>query len=327
MLNEIVEYIRSNKNIIEKTEISPFVQSINGNSYKSPRIFSDIGQDSAAIKNNNDMLTLITTDRIKTSYIENFPLGAGFSSILVGVDDIYACGGKPLAVSIIISFKDQIIGQKMIDGICKGSKLFQVPIVRGHTNIKEFNELSSTVIGEIKRDEYISATNAQDKDEIILAVDFSGKVGRASKLHWDTVTYKSSEEVLNKRKAMNEIAKLKIVNSAKDISNGGIFGTILQLINYSKVGADINIEKIVIPPILMEKDYNLETFIQMYLTTSYILTAPKETSQDVVKIFNDHDMSAAVIGKIRNEPELNITDGKDSIKVIEFEITKVSSNR
>jgi len=318
MLNEIVEYIRSNKNIIEKTEISPFVQTINGNSYKSPRIFSDIGQDSAAIKNNNDMLTLITTDRIKTSYIENFPFGAGFSSILVGVDDIYACGGKPLAVSIIISFKDEILGQKMIDGICKGSKLFQVPIVRGHTNIKEYNELSSTVIGEIKRDEYISATNAQDKDEIILAVDFSGKVGRASKLHWDTVTFKSSEEVLNKRKSMNEIAKLKIVNSAKDISNGGIFGTILQLINYSKVGAEINIEKIVIPPILIEKTYNLETFIQMYLTTSYILTAPEETSQDVIKIFNNHGMSAAVIGRIRNESELNITDGKDSIKVIEF---------
>ncbi len=158
MLDKIAEYIRTNLNIIEKTEISPFVQTINENSYKSPRIFSDIGQDSAAVTNNNDMLTLITTDRIKTSYIENFPLGAGFSSILVGVDDIYACGGIPLAVSIIISFKDQILGHKMIEGICKGSKLFMVPIIRGHTNIKEFNELSSTVIGEIKRDEYISAT-------------------------------------------------------------------------------------------------------------------------------------------------------------------------
>jgi len=318
MLAKIAEYIKTNLNIIEKTEISPFVQSINENSYKSPRIFSDIGQDSAAVTNNNDMLTLITTDRIKTSYIENFPLGAGFSSILVGVDDIYACGGKPIAASIIISFKDQILGQKMIDGICKGSKLFKVPIVRGHTNIKEFNELSSTVIGEIKKDEYISATNARDKDVIILAVDFNGKVGRANKLHWDTVTYKSSEEVLNKRKVMNEIAKLKIVNSAKDISNGGIFGTILQLIKYSKVGADINIEKIVIPPALMEKAYNLETYIQMYLTTSYILTAPEKTSQDVVKIFNDHGMFAAVIGRIRNELELSITDGKDTIKVIEF---------
>jgi hypothetical protein len=318
MLDKIAGYIRTNLNIIEKTEINPFVQNINENSYKSPRIFSDIGQDSAAVTNNNDMLTLITTDRIKTSYIENFPLGAGFSSILVGVDDIYACGGKPLAVSIIISFKDQILGQKMIDGICKGSKLFQVPIVRGHTNLKEFNELSSTVIGEIKRDEYISATNAQDKDDIILAVDFSGKIGKASKLHWDTVTFKSSEDVLNKRKSMNEIAKLIIVNSAKDISNGGIFGTILQLINYSKVGADISVDKIEIPPLLKKSKYTLETYIQMYLTTSYILTAQQEYSEKIIKIFNNHGLTASVIGEIINKNVLKINDGKDEIEVLDL---------
>jgi len=318
MLDKIAEYIRSNRNIIEKTEINPFVQNINENSYKSPRIFSDIGQDSAAIKNNNDMLTLITTDRIKTSYIENFPLGAGFSSILVGVDDIYACGGKPLAVSIIISFRDQIIGHKMIDGICKGSKLFKIPIVRGHTNIKEFNELSSTVIGEIKKDEYISATNAQDKDKIILAVDFSGKVGRASKHHWDTVTYKSSEEVLNKRKSMNEIAKLKIVNSSKDISNGGIFGTIIQLINYSKVGATINVDKIEIPSPLIKSKYTLEKYIQMYLTTSYILTAQQEHCEEIIKIFHNHDLTATVIGEIITKKVLKINDEKDSIEVVDF---------
>jgi len=318
MLDKIAEYIRSNRNIIDKTEISPFVQNINENSYKSPRIFSDIGQDSAAIKNNNDMLTLITTDRIKTSYIENFPLGAGFSSILVGVDDIYACGGKPLAVSIIISFRDEMLGQKMIDGICKGSKLFKVPVVRGHTNIKEFNELSSTIVGEIKRDEYISATNAQDKDKIILAVDFSGKVGRASKLHWDTVTNKSSEEVLNKRKSMNEIAKLKIVNSSKDISEGGIFGTLSQLINYSEVGASININKIMVPPKLEDLGYDLEHYVKMYLTTSYILTAQQEHCEEIIKIFNNHGLTATVIGEIITKNVLNINDGKDSIEVVDL---------
>lgn len=318
MLKKISEYIRTNKNILEKSEISPFISSINKNSFKSPRIFSDIGQDSAAIKNDNDMLTLITTDRIKTSYIENFPLGAGFSSVLVGVDDIYACGGKPLAASIIISFKDEITGNKMIDGICKGSKLFKVPIVRGHTNIKEFNELSSTVIGEIKRDEYISATNAQDKDKIILVVDFNGKIGRASKLHWDTVTYKSSEEVLNKRKAMNEIAKKKIVNSSKDLSNAGIFGTIMQLVNYSKVGALVNVNKIKIPPALKQAGYMLETFIQMFLTTSYILTAQQEHCEEVIKIFKKRGLEATIIGEIITENVLKISDGKDSFDVLNF---------
>ncbi len=318
MLEKIAEYIRNNKNIIEKEGLNPIVNYVNAHSFKSARIFSDIGQDSAAIKNDSEMYTLVTTDRIKTSYIEKFPFGAGFSSILVGVDDIFACGGTPLAASIIISFKEQSIGQKMIEGVCNGSNKFKVPIVRGHTNTKDYYELSSTLIGEIKTSDYISANNAQENDDIILAVDFEGQLGRASNLHWDTVTHKSSEEVLNKRASMNVIARKHIVNSSKDVSNGGIFGTILQLIKYSKVGADINIEKIVIPPTLIEKDYNLEIYVQMYLTTSYILTAPEETSQDVIKIFNDYDMSAAVIGRIKKELELNINDGKDSIKVIEF---------
>ena len=318
MLEKIADYLRNNINIIEKEKLNPIVHFINRNSFKSSRIFSDIGQDSAAIKSNNEIYTLVTTDRIKTSYIENFPFGAGFSSILVGVDDIYACGGTPLAATIIISFKEQDIGQKMIEGVCNGSNKFKVPIIRGHTNTKEYYELSSTLIGEIKGGDYISATNAQENDNIILAVDLEGQIGRASNLHWDTVTHKSSEEVLNKRLAMNVIASKHIANSSKDVSNGGIFGTILQLIKYSNVGATINIEKILIPPTLIEKAYNLETYIQMYLTTSYILTAPEETCQDVLKIFNSHNMSAVVIGRIKKELELNINDGKDSIKVVEF---------
>jgi len=318
MLEKIANYIRNNKNIIEKEELNPIVTFVNRHSFKSARIFSDIGQDSAAIKNDSEMYTLVTTDRIKTSYIKKFPFGAGFSSILVGVDDIFACGGMPLAASIIISFKEESIGQKMIEGVCNGSNKFKVPIIRGHTNTKDYYELSSTLIGEINNSDYISANNAQENDNIILAVDFEGQIGRASKLHWDTVTHKSSEEVLNKRKSMNVVARKHIVNSSKDVSNGGIFGTILQLIKYSKVGADVNIAKIVIPPKLIEQDYNLETYVQMYLTTSYILTAPEETCQDVLKIFSDHNMSAIVIGKIRNESELSINDGKDSIKVLEF---------
>ncbi|MHA2287830.1 MAG: AIR synthase related protein [Promethearchaeota archaeon] len=318
MLEKIADYIRNNKNIIEKEELNPIVDFISTNCFKSPRIFSDLGQDSAAISNNNEMLTLVTTDRIKTSYIEKYPFGAGFSSILVGVDDIYACGGKPLAATIIISYKERNIGQEMIEGLCNGSNKFKVPIVRGHTNTKDYYELSSTIIGEIKKEDYIPADKAQENDKIILAVDFDGQLGKASSLHWDTVTQKSSEVVLNKRLAMNAIAKQHIVNSSKDISNGGIFGTILQLLKYSRVGADINVNKIVLPPKLIDMDYHLKTYVQMFLTTSYILTAPKEACSKVIEIFNEHNMSATIIGKIRHEQELNITDGNDSIKVIEF---------
>jgi len=322
MLEKIAESIRNNQNIIEKKDIDPVVQYIDKNSFKSNKIFSDIGEDSASIKNKEKYI-LITTDRIRTDFIENFPFGAGFSSILVGVDDIYCCGGRPIAASIIVSYKDEITGYKIIDGICDGSKKFQVPIIRGHTNPKsKCYELSSTIIGEIKKEDYISAKGAKPGDDVILVVDFDGKIGKASKLYWDTVTFKDSEEVIKKRKSMNFIAETHLINASKDISNGGIFGTILQLIRFSKlkVSANININKIEIPPKLLEKKYDLETFIKMYLTTSYILTAAPEKFQQIFDIFEKFKLKAVVIGKIiKEEPQLlKINNGKESEIVIKL---------
>jgi len=318
-LRRIAESIRNNPYILEKKEINPIVQFIDKNSFKSTKIFTDIGEDSASIEN-NEKLILVTTDRIRTSFIENFPFGAGFSSVLVSVDDIYACGGTPLAASIIISVKDPKICNEILRGICEGSNKFQVPIIRGHTNVRsECFELSSTMIGEINKNDYISAGGAQIDDNILLVVDFDGKIGKASKLYYDTTTFKSSEDVLEKRRAMNVIAKKHLLNASKDVSNGGIFGTLLQMIKYSEVGADINVNEIMIPPILAENDYDLEIYIKMYLTTSYIVTTPVCNSVKAIDLFREHKMNAQVIGKIIEQKNLlKVNDGKKSIDVIRF---------
>jgi len=318
-LKKIADSIKNNRNIVEKQEINPFIQFIDKNSFKSSKVFSDIGEDSAAISNEDNYI-LITTDRIKTSFIENFPYGAGFSAILVGVDDIFCCGGVPLAASLIISYKEEKIGQQIIEGVSEGSRKFKVPIVRGHTNPKgDHYELSSTMIGEIQKKHYISAKNAQINDYIILAVDFDGKIGKASRLYWDTVTFKSSEEILSKRKSMNTIAKLQLVNSSKDISNGGIFGTLLQIIRYSNVGANVNVNEIKIPPKLIDEDYDLEEYIKMYLTTSYLTTASPRNYKSVIEIFKEFGLTAKVIGKIIKEKNLlKINNGIESIDVIKY---------
>jgi uncharacterized protein len=304
MLEKIAESIRTNPNIIEKKEISPIVQYIDSNSFKSSRIYKDIGEDSASINENNKYI-LVTTDRIKTSFVENHPYGAGFSSILVSLDDIYACGGTPLAASLILSYIDEEKGKRIIEGVCDASQKFHVPVIRGHTNTNgKCYELSSTMVGEIDKKAYISAGNAQINDDIILAVDFEGKIGKASKYFYDTTTFKSSQEVLKKRQAMIRIAKKELANAAKDISNGGIFGTLLQLIKYSDVGANVNVKKIKIPDLLVEKNYSLLDYSKMYLTTSFILTANPKSSKKILDIFKSFNMHANIIGKIIDEKHL-----------------------
>ncbi|MFX0020843.1 MAG: AIR synthase related protein [Candidatus Hermodarchaeota archaeon] len=318
-LKKIAESIKNNQYIIEKKEINPIVQYIDNHSFKSSKIFTDIGEDAASIED-NDKLVLVTTDRIRTSFIENFPFGAGFSSILVSVDDIYACGGTPLAASIIISVKDPKLCNEILMGICEGSNKFQVPIIRGHTNVRsECFELSSTMIGGINKRDYISAGGAQINDDVLLVVDFDGKIGKASKLYYDTTTFKSSEEVLTKRRAMNILAKRHLANASKDVSNGGIFGTILQMIKYSEVGANITVNDIKIPQILIDSNYDLETYIKMYLTTSFIVSTPEYNSDKAIKVFKEQKMNAQVIGKIIEQKNLlKINDGKNSIDVIKF---------
>lgn len=319
MLKRLADSVRGNDNIKKKQKLNPIVQYIDSSCFKSSRIFTDLGEDSAAIRD-SDTYILITTDRIITSFIENYPFGAGFSSILVSVDDIYACGGNPLGASIILSFKKKEVGQKILEGICYGSNKFQVPIIRGHTNAYgKVYELSSTMIGEIKKEAYISAGNAKIGDFIILAVDFDGKIGEASKFFFDTTTFKSSEEVLKRRKAMNIIAEKQLAHASKDISNGGLFGSIFQLIKYSNVGADININKIKIPPVLIKQNYDLVTYSQMYLTSSFILTAKEHNCKNIVKIFKRHGLEAMVIGKIIKERNLlKLNDGTNSIEVMRF---------
>ena len=317
-LKTLANSIKNNKNILEKLEINPIVQYIDKKSFKSIKVFSDIGQDSAAISN-NDKFLLLTTDRIKPEFIENFPYGAGFSSILVSIDDVYACGGFPLAASIIISTKSMDHCKKLIKGICDASQKFNVPIIRGHTNINANSfELSSTIIGDIDKNNYISAINAQVGDKIILAVDFNGKVGRANKLYWDTVTFKESKIVLNVRKSMNLIAEKHLANSAKDISNGGIFGTLLQLIRYSGVGANINIDNLEIPPKLLEANYDLEIYSKMYLTSSFILSSKMNKCKEIIEIFKKHQLNATIVGEIIGDTVLKISDSQKSLDVIKF---------
>ena len=74
--------------------------------------------------------------------------------------------------------------------------------------------------------------------------------------------------------------------------------------------SDIN--KIKIPKPLLELNYDLERYVQMYLTTSYILTAPENNLDEIIKIFNNHGMTSTEIGSITQERnKLKIFDEKE----------------
>ena len=287
----------------------PIMDKIRKNSFKSDDIFSDMGEDAAGIisGNNGDELILLTTDAITEEFSKRSPWAAGFSSIMVCAEDILACGGTPIAASSIISSDKPKIREELLNGILEATHRFEIPLIRGHTSDKTSNVgVSATVVGKIKKEYYISAGGAKIDDDIVIIADFDGRVGKSSKYFWDTVTYKPKEELMKKRQLMPEIAQKQVVSSSKDVSNGGIFGTLILLLQYSKKGAVIDLESIKAPKGIITPEFGLSEFVKMYLTSAFLLTLPSSNYKDIKEIGEHYGFTVFKIGKITQNTQFQV---------------------
>lgn len=323
-LNDFIIDVRKFNNIDRKYLIFPLMEKIRKESFTTKNIFKGIGEDSAAIFLNSpddEMLVLLTTDAITEEFSNRAPWGAGFSAIMVGIDDIYACGGTALAASCIIASDDPEKREKLMTGILDASRKFKVPLVRGHTSDNTKNvEVSATIVGKILKKDYISAGGAQLGDKIIVVADFDGKVGAVNKYYWDTVTLKDSEEIMKKRSVMNKIASEHVAHASKDISNGGLFGTLLLMVQYSEKGAEIDIEKILIPEKLAQLGYSTVEFSKMYLTTAFLITAPQNNLTKIHDICEEFKMKCYEIGEIIAEKSIYLRSDDETAELFKVKV-------
>ncbi|MHA1674007.1 MAG: AIR synthase related protein [Promethearchaeota archaeon] len=311
MLTKISKKFHSSRNIQEKQALSPILTKIKNLGYNSTQIHTSIGEDAAAVLPWPDSpnFILITTDALLPAFIEKSPKGAGFSAIYVGIDDIMACGGTPLACSTTVAFNDSDFGDQIFQGILEGTRTFRVPLIRGHTttDAKEL-QLTSTMIGSCPRDQYISANGARCKDFVALVWDADGKPVKFNPMYWDTITMKTSESFFAKRGFFSALLPGKRLHACKDVSNGGIFGTLYQLLSYSRKGASIDLSAL---PELLERDsipYTIEDFLFLFLTSAFIIAGAPENIGEIRGEVEKAGMKFYLLGKINEDKNITIKD-------------------
>ncbi len=316
MLTKIYKKFHSSRNIQEKQALSPILTKIKNLGYESSQIHTSIGEDAAALLPWPDAsnFILITTDALLPAFIEKSPRGAGFSAIYVGIDDIMACGGTPLACSTTVAFKNSEIGDQIFQGILEGTRTFRVPLIRGHTttDAKEL-QLTSTMIGSCPRDQYISANGAQSNDFVALVWDAEGKPVKFNPMYWNTITMKSTEAFYAKRGFFSALLPRKLLHACKDVSNGGIFGTLYQLLSYSRKGASIDLSPI---PDRLERDkipYTIEDFLFLFLTSAFIITGAQEHLGEIRGEVEKSGMSFYLLGEINENKNITLKDQNEEI--------------
>ena len=313
-LEKIAKQIREFEGVTRKKPIADLINIFQTVRLEYSNSVVDFGDDAAVIDMGGDDYVLFAADGIWGRLVNASPWWAGYTSVLVNVNDIAAMGGKPVAMVNVLSSDNKKACKEILRGIRDGIAKFGVPMVGGHMHPDTpYTSLSVAIIGTVKKGCEIKSGTAKAGDIVIAAYDLDGKIGPNSPYSFDTTTEKEPEEVRGKYRVMQEIGEKKLVTAGKDISNPGLIGTLGMLLETSNKGARVDLGKISTPGKI-----DFTQWLKVHPATGFIVTALPENESEVIGLFEKAGYTTANIGVVDDTWKLDICFSDKCVTVFDF---------
>lgn len=304
MLNRLIEDIKDYEGLTRKKAVQHVTRLKESASLAG--IPTMLGDD-AAILPWEDYYLLFASDGIWWR-LGGDPFWAGYCSVLVNVNDIYAMGGVPVAMVNVLSLKEEE-AEELLEGIETACQKFAVPMVGGHVHPDAPTSVAVSILGKARK--VLTSFDARPGDTVILAIDLEGKQYKTY-LNWDSTSMKTTKDVLYRLEALPVIAEKGLATACKDVSNPGILGSLGMLLETSKVGALVDVESIPSP-------IDITTFVKMYPGYGFILTVNPIHVDEVTQIFRDRDISVSIMGEITTQRKLELRYKEEKGILFDFE--------
>ena len=274
-----------------------------------------VGDDCAAIPDGDGYL-LLAAEGMWHVLVEEDPWFAGWCAVMVNISDIAAMGGKAIAVVDTIWTEDDNKAIPLMEGMKAASQAYNIPIVGGHTNFHSaYNALSIAILGRAKR--LISSFAALPGDLLVVAIDRSGEMHPKFPF-WNAATKAKPAKLQSNLNVLPYLAEHNLCNAGKDISMGGIVGTLLMLIEASKCGAVLDLNSIVCP-----NNVSLETWLLCFPSYGFLLSVMPNHLNEVRQQFSDRNIDFAVVGEIKQGSELVLKSDRQAYLFWNFKTEKL----
>ena len=277
-----------------------------------------VGDDCAAIPDGDDYL-LLAAEGIWHVLVETDPWFAGWCAVMVNISDIAAMGGRAIAVVDTIWTEDDAKAKPLLEGMKAAAQAFKVPIVGGHTNFRSiYNAVSVAILGRATK--LLSSFAAKPGDLLVVAIDLQGEMHPKFPF-WNAATKAESTRLQNNLAILPYLAENDLCRAGKDISMGGIVGTLLMLIEASQCGAVLNFDSIVCP-----EGVELETWLLCFPSYGFLLSIQPDYLKIVSQQFSAQDISCNVVGKLVRGSQLTLESTKQSHLFWDYVIDKFIFN-
>ena len=317
-LDQIIDRIRNYEGLLRKQPVERVFDQLVLHGQPGLQL-PNFGDDAAVIPWKDGFL-LLAADGIMTKLLVNEPYAAGKASVMVTVNDIYSMGGRPLAMVNVLASGDEDHRAKVVEGIKKGCEKLKVPMVGGHLHPDvpgSSPSLSVAILGYAGM--LLRGHLAKAGDDIILAVDLKGDQGCHSVVSWDANSKKTPEELLQRLETLPLIAERGLAQAAKDVSNAGILGTVSIMIENSGQGAIIELTSIPKPA-----EIELSDWLICFQSFGFVLSVDPKNSEEVIALFREREITAAIIGKVIGEPIVTLRNGPELKVLFDFRKDKIT---
>ncbi|MBQ0779970.1 MAG: sll0787 family AIR synthase-like protein [Thalassolituus oleivorans] len=259
------------------------------------------GDDTAAIPlgvNAEHGYQLLAIEGMQGSLVTEQPWFAGWCAVMVNCSDIAAMGGRPTAVvDALWCNGDSPMLAELLRGMRDASEHLGVPIVGGHTNLRSGDaNLAVSILGHANK--LLSSFAARPGHLLVAAIDQRGAF-QGKSLNWNAATSAPAERLRGDLELLPSIAEQQLALACKDISQAGLLGTTIMLLESSGCGADIDLAAIPKP-----EGVAMEDWLCAFPSFGYLLTTTPEQLPQLLATFKNRDINAAVIGEINASREL-----------------------
>jgi AIR synthase-related protein len=312
-LHALVERLRESRGFRHKTDIAGVVASLASRLPNGTRDLAQavaVGDDCAAIADGDGYL-LFAIEGLVSDFVETMPWFAGYSSVMVNISDVYAMGGRPLAVVDALWSDGLESAEQILAGMAAASSAYGVPVVGGHSNTRSAEpQLAVSILGRARA--LLSSFNARPGDSLVMAVDLRGRFEDPYPF-WNASVGAPAERLRDDLELLPQLAESGLCDAAKDISMAGVLGTSLMLLECSGVGARIDLDAIPRPD-----GVDFERWLSAFPSYGFLLSVRDEHVDEVHACFAQRGLACATIGSVDASREVVLTQQGDSALLWNF---------
>jgi AIR synthase-related protein len=298
-MQELIAALRSSPRLAQKSELEVLWQFF-------PRVcrIGDeqvlLGDDAAAV-NSADGFLLFAAEGVYPPLLEADPYLAGRASVLANVNDIYAMGGRPLAILDVMLAQGMREATEMLRGVNDNALRYNVPVIGGHFGVgTQADSLAVFIIGRARR--LLSSFNAAPGDDLVVVWNPRGTF-HAQFGFWDSSSTLTGPQAITQLELLPRLAEEGLADSAKDVSMAGIIGTVLMLLEASARGARISPENISTPPGVQLADWLLS-----FLSYGFVLSLRPNLTTAAHGRFRDMGILCERIGNVTADHQVIFID-------------------